>query len=103
MDQSRYLQPTGERHASHYQRREESWCEATAVLGGAGSLEIKQGVQSVDLPRFPTEYKQGALATREALNMLQKEPGLNGRSSPRRPTCFPANAQASSVLARISC
>jgi putative NADH-flavin reductase len=45
-------------------------------VGGAGSLEVKPGVQSVDLPGFPTEYKQGALATREALNMLRNETGL---------------------------
>jgi putative NADH-flavin reductase len=46
-------------------------------VGGAGSLEVKPGVQSVDMPGFPTEYKQGALATREALNLLRKEPGLD--------------------------
>ena len=46
-------------------------------VGGAGSLEVKPGVQSVDLPGFPTEYKQGALATREALNLLGKEPSLD--------------------------
>jgi putative NADH-flavin reductase len=46
-------------------------------VGGAGSLEVKPGVQSVDLPEFPAEYKQGALATREALNLLRKEPGLD--------------------------
>lgn len=45
-------------------------------VGGAGSLEVTPGVQSVDLPGFPAEYKQGALATREALNMLRKETGL---------------------------
>ena len=45
-------------------------------VGGAGSLEVKPGVQSVDLPGFPAEYKQGALATREALNMLRKETSL---------------------------
>ena len=46
-------------------------------VGGAGSLEVKPGVQSVDLPEFPAEYKQGALATREALNLLRKEPSLD--------------------------
>lgn len=46
-------------------------------VGGAGSLEVKPGVQSVDLPAFPAEYKQGALATREALNMLRQETGLD--------------------------
>ena len=46
-------------------------------VGGAGSLEVKPGVQSVDLPAFPAEYKQGALATREALNMLRQETDLD--------------------------
>jgi putative NADH-flavin reductase len=46
-------------------------------VGGAGSLEVKPGVQSVDLPDFPKEWKQGALATREALNLLRQEPGLD--------------------------
>jgi len=45
-------------------------------VGGAGSLEVRPGVQSVDLPGFPAEYKQGALATREALTMLRHESGL---------------------------
>ncbi len=45
-------------------------------VGGAGSLEVKPGVQSVDTPDFPKEWKQGSLATREALNMLRKESGL---------------------------
>ena len=46
-------------------------------VGGSGSLEVKPGVQAVDLPGFPAEYKQGARATREALNMLRKESGLD--------------------------
>lgn len=46
-------------------------------VGGAGSLEVKPGVQALDLPGFPAEYKQGALATREALNMLRKESSLD--------------------------
>jgi uncharacterized protein len=45
-------------------------------VGGAGSLEVTPGVQSVDMPGFPADYKQGALATREALNMLRKETDL---------------------------
>jgi len=45
-------------------------------VGGAGSLEVKPGVQSVDLPGFPAEYKQGALATRDALTILRQETGL---------------------------
>jgi hypothetical protein len=50
--------------------------ERLLFVGGAGSLEVKPGVQSVDLPEFPAEYKQGALATREALNLLRKEESL---------------------------
>ncbi|MGE3151362.1 MAG: NAD(P)-dependent oxidoreductase [Nitrospiraceae bacterium] len=46
-------------------------------VGGAGSLEVKPGVQALDLPGFPAEYKQGALATREALNLLRRETGLD--------------------------
>jgi len=45
-------------------------------VGVAGSLELKPGVQSVDLPGVPTEYKSGALATREALDMLREETSL---------------------------
>ncbi len=43
------------------------------MVGGAGSLEVSPGMQLVDTPDFPQQYKQGALATREALNMLKKE------------------------------
>ena len=30
-------------------------------VGGSGSLEVMPGVQSIDLPQFSKEYKQGAL------------------------------------------
>ncbi|MDN5940961.1 MAG: NAD(P)-dependent oxidoreductase [Nitrospira sp.] len=43
------------------------------VVGGAGSLEVKPGLQLVDTPEFPLEYKQGSLAAREALNILRKD------------------------------
>jgi putative NADH-flavin reductase len=43
------------------------------MVGGAGSLEVSPGVQLVDTPDFPQQFKQGALATREALNMLKLE------------------------------
>lgn len=29
-------------------------------VGGAGSLEVKPGVQALDLPGFPAEYRPGA-------------------------------------------
>lgn len=47
------------------------------VVGGAGSLFVAPGVQLVDTPEFPAEWKQGALAAREALNLIQKEATLD--------------------------
>src|SRR5437588_347772 len=38
------------------------------VVGGAGSLEVAPGVQLVDTPQFPTEYKGGATAARDYLD-----------------------------------
>jgi len=46
-------------------------------VGGSGSLEVKPGVQGVDLPGFPAQYKQGALATRDALKLLRQETALD--------------------------
>ena len=47
------------------------------VVGGAGSLFVAPGVQLVDTPHFPAEYKQGALAAREALNQIRDETSLD--------------------------
>ncbi|MDB5965311.1 MAG: 3-beta hydroxysteroid dehydrogenase [Polaromonas sp.] len=47
------------------------------VVGGAGSLYVAPGLQLVDTPAFPAEYKQGALAAREALNQLRTETSLD--------------------------
>ena len=47
------------------------------VVGGAGSLYVAPGVQLVDTPHFPAEYKQGALAARQALNELKTETALD--------------------------
>lgn len=47
------------------------------VIGGAGSLYVAPGLQLVDTPQFPAEYKQGALAARELLNRLEKESSLD--------------------------
>ncbi len=46
------------------------------VVGGAGSLYVAPGVQLVDTPDFPAEYKQGALAARAALNLIRAEAEL---------------------------
>ena len=45
------------------------------VIGGAGSLEI-DGKQLVDGPEFPADYKTGALAARDYLNVLKQEKDL---------------------------
>ena len=47
------------------------------VVGGAGSLYVAPGVQLVDTPQFPAEWKQGALAARDALEMIRKEDSLD--------------------------
>ena len=47
------------------------------VVGGAGSLFVAPGVQLVDTPEFPAEWKQGALAAREALNLIRQEEALD--------------------------
>ncbi|HEY9005007.1 NAD(P)-dependent oxidoreductase [Ohtaekwangia sp.] len=47
------------------------------VIGGAGSLEVAPGVQLVDTPQFPAEWKSGALAAREYLNVIRKEDTLD--------------------------
>jgi len=46
------------------------------VVSGAGSLEVAPGVQGVDTPDFPAEWKAGALATREAFNVVKQEKEL---------------------------
>jgi hypothetical protein len=43
------------------------------IVGGAGSLEVSPGVQLVDTPNFPPDYRDAALAHREALRIYQKE------------------------------
>jgi len=47
------------------------------VVGGAGSLEVAQGVQLVDTPQFPAAAKHEALAGREFLNVLRSEQELD--------------------------
>jgi hypothetical protein len=46
------------------------------VIGGAGSLEIAPGKQLVDQPDFPAQFKDGAAAARDFLEMLRKEDEL---------------------------
>ncbi|GEP98922.1 NAD(P)-dependent oxidoreductase [Chitinophaga cymbidii] len=46
------------------------------VIGGAGSLYIN-GQQLVDSPQFPAEYKTGATAARDYLDILKAEKELD--------------------------
>lgn len=46
-------------------------------VGGAGSLEVAPGVQLVDTPQFPAEWKLGALAQRDSLEVFRKENDLD--------------------------
>jgi hypothetical protein len=46
------------------------------AVGGAGSLEVAPGLQLVDTPEFPAEWKQGALAARDLLTRLRGETAL---------------------------
>lgn len=46
------------------------------VIGGAGSLYIAPGLQLIDSPQFPAEYKAGASAARDYLEIIKKEPEL---------------------------
>ena len=46
------------------------------IVGGVGSLFTADGRQLVDDPAFPAEYRDGALASREALNRLHHEHDL---------------------------
>lgn len=47
------------------------------IVGGAGSLYVAPGLQLVDTPEFPAEWKQGALAAREALRIVADDAALN--------------------------
>lgn len=47
------------------------------VVGGAGSLYIKENLQIIDTPDFPEEIKPGACAARDYLNILKDETELD--------------------------
>jgi hypothetical protein len=47
------------------------------VVGGAGSLEVAEGVQLIDTEGFPDIYKATAEGARQALNLLKAEAELN--------------------------
>jgi hypothetical protein len=47
------------------------------VVGGAGSLYVAPGLQLIDTPQFPAEYKAGAEGARQALALLRQETALD--------------------------
>ncbi|MFT4154392.1 NAD(P)-dependent oxidoreductase [Parafilimonas sp.] len=47
------------------------------VIGGAGSLYVADGVQLVDSPQFPEEYKAGATAARDYYTYIKNENDLD--------------------------
>lgn len=47
------------------------------VVGGAGSLEVAPGVQLVDTPEFPAQWKGTAEGARDVLHLLRQEDTLN--------------------------
>ena len=47
------------------------------VIGGGGSLFVAPGLQAVDTPDFPAEYKAGATAARDYLNYIKEEKELD--------------------------
>ena len=49
------------------------------TVGGAGSLEVAPGVQLIDTPDFPENFKPGAGAARDYLNILKNETELDTR------------------------
>jgi len=47
------------------------------VVGGAGSLEVAPGVQALDTPTFPPQYRATAEGARKALHLLREEKSLD--------------------------
>lgn len=47
------------------------------VVGGAGSLEVAPGQRLVDVPGFPAQYREEALAGAAFLDALRAEPELD--------------------------
>ncbi|MCF2491354.1 NAD(P)-dependent oxidoreductase [Dyadobacter sp. CY347] len=47
------------------------------VIGGAGSLEVAPGLQLIDTPEFPEEYKAGAGAARKYQGEIKAESELD--------------------------
>ena len=51
---------------------EKSGVKRFLYIGGAGSLEVAPGIQLIDTPNFPEEYKPGAEAARQYHDILKR-------------------------------
>ena len=88
----------------HRCREAEPVSSASSGWAARGAWRSSRESESVDTPEFPKEWKQGSLATREALNQLRKEPslGMVFPFSVSRP--FPGRTdRAVPARARITC
>lgn len=47
------------------------------MVGGAGSLQVKPGLQLMDVPDFPEDYRSIALVHRDALQMVREVEDVN--------------------------
>ena len=47
------------------------------MFGGSGYLEVSPGVQLVNTPQFPAQWKRTAKGARKALNLLREEATLD--------------------------
>ncbi len=47
------------------------------LVGGAGGLEVAPGVQLIDTPQFPAQWKATAEGARQAVNMLRRDEELD--------------------------
>lgn len=56
---------------------QQSGVKRLLVIGGAGSLEASPGVQLVDTPQFPADWKAGATAARDYLDILRQNTTLD--------------------------
>lgn len=72
-DQAGLLQST----AALLQGVKQAGVRRLLAVGGAGSLEVRPGLQLVDTPTFPDAYKAPALAHRQALALYRAEQGLD--------------------------
>lgn len=63
--------------ASIQEAAKRSGVKRLIVIGGAGSSYIAPNLQLVDTPEFPAQWKPGALAARDYLNIIKKEQDLD--------------------------